>query len=130
MTSSSSSSSSSDPAFLLCLSVSCLPVASRPCGVCFHLRGRVRLKPPRIQAGPDAALLFHPRGPAKWFRSGVSESHGPNCCQAAVQGTRGVHARLDSTQRRNSQVLLSESCRSSIFAYLRADILTLYTCVC
>lgn len=89
---------SSDPTFLLYMSFSCLSVASRSCGVRFHLGGRVRLKPPRIQTGPNASVVFHPRQPVKWFRSSISKSCRSGCCETAAQGARGVHERLDGTQ--------------------------------
>lgn len=90
---------SSDPTFLLCVSFSCLSVASRSCGVRFHLGGRVRLKPPRIQTGPNASVVFHPRQPVKCISiSSISKSCSSGCCETAAQGARGVHERLDGTQ--------------------------------
>lgn len=96
-------------------------MAPRPRGVRFHLGGRVRLEPPRVQTGPGAGVLFRPRRPADGFGPGVSQPRGSGRREAAVQGTRGVHERLDRSQRRNRQV---RAVVGDVVAYLNTRTLT------
>lgn len=73
-------------------------------GVRLHLGGRVRLKPPHVQAGPDEAISVHSSSPARRFGSGDSESHRSDSPEAALQRAGRVHERLDGAQRGDSQV--------------------------
>lgn len=86
------------------VAVSRLAVAPRARGIRFHLGGRVRLQPPRIQAGPWETFPLHPGGPAGGVSSNVPEPGQPGGSEAAVQRAGRLHAGLDGAQRGNRPV--------------------------